>query len=49
METYWVPGVNRIGRFGRWAFVEFTDVHKIESEFGQVVTDSLPQTAEVFQ
>jgi type III restriction enzyme len=23
METYWVPGVNNLGRFGRWAFAEF--------------------------
>jgi type III restriction enzyme len=25
METYWVPGVNRLGTYGRWAFVEFTE------------------------
>ncbi len=33
METYWVPGVNNLGRFGRWVFVEFTDVYQIESDF----------------
>jgi type III restriction enzyme len=33
METYWVPGVNNLGRFGRWAFAEFTDVYLIESDF----------------
>ena len=33
METYWVPGVNNLGRFGRWAFAEFTDVYQIESDF----------------
>jgi type III restriction enzyme len=33
METYWVPGVNHIGTYGRWAFAEFTDVYKIESDF----------------
>ena len=33
METYWVPGVNNLGRFGRWAFAEFTDVDQIESDF----------------
>ena len=27
METYWVPGVNHLGTFGRWAFVEITDVY----------------------
>ena len=33
METYWVPGVNNLGKFGRWAFAEFTDVYQIESDF----------------
>lgn len=33
METYWVPGVNRLGTHGRWAFAEFTDVYLIESDF----------------
>ena len=33
METYWVPGVNRLGSFGRWAFAEFTDVYEIQSDF----------------
>jgi type III restriction enzyme len=30
METYWVPGVNHLGKFGRWAFAEFTDVYEID-------------------
>ena len=25
MDTYWVPGVNNLGGFGRWAFAELTD------------------------
>ena len=33
METYWVPGVNRHGSYGRWAFAEFKDVYEIESDF----------------
>ncbi len=33
METYWVPGVNNDGRYGRWAFAEFTEVYQIESDF----------------
>jgi type III restriction enzyme len=33
METYWVPGVNRLGDYGRWAFAEFGDVYRIESDF----------------
>ena len=33
METYWVPGVNNLGKFGRWAFAEFTEVYQIEADF----------------
>ena len=33
MDTYWVPGVNDDGRYGRWAFAEFTEVYQIESDF----------------
>jgi type III restriction enzyme len=37
MNAYWVPGVNNIGKFGRWAFAEFQAVHEIESDFGSFV------------
>ncbi len=33
MDTYWVPGVNNLGNYGRWAFAEFTEVYQIESDF----------------
>ncbi len=33
METYWVPGVNHLGSYGRWAFAEFTDIWQIGSDF----------------
>ncbi len=33
METYWAPGVNNNGRYGRWAFAEFADVYRIEADF----------------
>jgi type III restriction enzyme len=33
MDTYWVPGVNHLGSYGRWAFAEFCDVYEIESDF----------------
>jgi len=33
METYWIPGVNNNGQFGRWAFAEFTEIYQIESDF----------------
>lgn len=37
METYWVPGVNNLQQYGRWAFAELRDVFKIESEFTAVI------------
>lgn len=33
MDTYWVPGVNNLGTYGRWAFAEFTEVYQIEADF----------------
>jgi len=37
METYWIPGVNNLGQYGRWAFAEFTEVYQIESDFAAKV------------
>jgi type III restriction enzyme len=37
MDTYWVPGVNHLGSYGRWAFSEFTEMYQIESDFGAKV------------
>lgn len=45
MDTYWVPGVNNLKTFGRWAFAEFTDVFqmqddlkdKVEEEFKKMI------------
>lgn len=37
MRAYWVPGVNNLQSFGRWAFAEFTDVFEIEAEFGRLM------------
>jgi type III restriction enzyme len=33
MDTYWTPGVNHLGSYGRWAFAEFIDIYRIESDF----------------
>ncbi len=33
LDTYWVPGVNNLGTYGRWAFAEFCDVYEIQSDF----------------
>ena len=37
METYWVPGVNQRGGFGRWVFAELTDFYQIETAFNELV------------
>ena len=37
MEAYWLPGVNALGHYGRWAFAELTDVFDIESNLRQVI------------
>jgi len=38
METYWIPGVNNLKHYGRWGFVEFTEVFHIESDFSKKVS-----------
>lgn len=40
MRNLWVPGVNNLGRFGRWAFAEFSAVFEIDARFNELV-DSL--------
>ena len=37
MDTYWVPGVNNLHRYGRWAFAEFTDVYDMEAGFDNLM------------
>ena len=37
MDTYWVPGVNHLGAYGRWAFAEFTEVFQIQADFKATV------------
>lgn len=37
MRSYWVPGVNNLEKFGRWAFAEFTAVYEMEEEFNNLI------------
>ncbi len=54
METYWVPGVNNHGHYGRWAFAEFTEVYqieadfeaKVEEEFNKMINQVLPKLSD---
>ena len=45
MRAYWVPGVNNLGRYGRWAFAEFTAVYEIESDFNKLIAGFATQQA----
>ncbi|MCP4183624.1 MAG: DEAD/DEAH box helicase family protein [Hyphomicrobiales bacterium] len=36
-KTQWIPGVNNLGNYGRWAFEEFGDVFDMEREFNALV------------
>lgn len=46
MDTYWVPGVNYLGSYGRWDFVEFGDVYEMEDEFAEKVEAQFEQMIE---
>ena len=41
MRSYWVPGVNNLEKFGRWAFAEFTAVYEMEAEFSKLIDNLL--------
>ncbi|TVQ95480.1 MAG: restriction endonuclease [Spirochaetaceae bacterium] len=43
MRTYWVPGVNHLRSYGRWAFAEFTDLWTMETEFATKIEEQLEQ------
>jgi type III restriction enzyme len=48
MRTYWIPGVNRLQTYGRWAFAEFKDVYMMEADFAakiQAQVDEMIQVA----
>jgi type III restriction enzyme len=45
MRAYWVPGVNNLGKFRRWAFAEFTAVYEIEAKFGELIASLVAQKA----
>ena len=41
MDAYWIPGVNNLKTFGRWAFAEFTDVHRIKAELHKLIAHAV--------
>lgn len=48
MDTYWIPGVNNLGSYGRWAFAEFTEVYQIEADFKDKVEDEFGEMIDSF-
>ncbi|HWH58008.1 MAG TPA: DEAD/DEAH box helicase family protein [Terriglobales bacterium] len=46
MENYWVPGVNSAGKFGRWAFVEFTEVFGMNADFAARIEQEFEKMVE---
>jgi type III restriction enzyme len=45
MRAYWVPGVNNLAKYGRWAFAEFTAVYEIGREFDKLVAGCVASEA----
>ncbi|MCH8491584.1 MAG: hypothetical protein LAT81_16895, partial [Oceanicaulis sp.] len=43
LRAYWVPGVNNLERYGRWAFAEFTAVYEIAAEFDKLIDGLVPK------
>ena len=46
MDTYWVPGVNHLGTYGRWAFAEFAEMYQIEADFKAKVASQFDKMIE---
>jgi len=41
MDAFWIPGVNNLGGFGRWAFAEFTNVYTMDSDLDEKINESI--------
>ena len=45
MNSYWIPGVNNLNDFGRWAFLELTSEETMAREFHEFVKDATNENA----
>ena len=45
-DTYWMPGVNYLGNYGRWSFAEFTDIWEMQDKFEAELEARLSLTLE---
>ena len=43
MRSQWIPGVNNLGDFGRWEFLELRDINTMATEFATFVSSVVAQ------
>lgn len=46
MDAYWVPGVNNLKTYGRWAFAEFGDVFEMQDDFAKKLEEQFNKMIE---
>lgn len=46
MDTYWIPAVNNLGTFGRWAFAELTEPYTFELDMGEQIEEAFGEMIE---
>ena len=46
MDAFWVPGVNNLGTYGRWAFAEFTDPFMMSDNLDEKIAELLDAAIE---
>jgi type III restriction enzyme len=39
VESYWLPGINRLGKYGRWAFLELQDPFTMRQDFAHYIKE----------
>lgn len=45
MDTFWIPGVNNLKAYGRWAFIELTDVFLFQDKLDKKIDEALKKVA----
>jgi type III restriction enzyme len=46
MTTQWIPGVNRLGHFGRWAFAELREIHDFGPALDRAIAEACGEVTE---
>lgn len=41
IRQQWIRGVNNLGAFGRWAFIEFSDIYEMQEQFEALIDRAL--------